>query len=32
MTKNEPTVEDVLELSGIEILHPGGFDLSKRIE
>jgi len=27
MTKNKPTVEDVLELSGIEILHPGGFDL-----
>jgi len=27
MTENEPTVEDVLELSGIEILHPEGFDL-----
>ncbi len=31
MTENKPTVEDVLKLSGIEILHPGGFDLSKRI-
>jgi len=24
--------EDVLEMSGVETLHPGGFDLSKRIE
>ncbi len=29
--KRKPTIEDVLELSGIEILHPGGFELSKRI-
>jgi ubiquinone/menaquinone biosynthesis C-methylase UbiE len=26
-----PTIEDALELSGIEVLHPGGYDLSKRI-
>lgn len=26
-----PSMEDVAELSGIETLHPGGFDLSKRI-
>lgn len=26
-----PSLEDVGELSGIETLHPGGFDLSKRI-
>ena len=25
MTKNKLTVEDVLKLSGIEILHPEGF-------
>lgn len=31
MYSNKPSVEDVLELSGIEVLHPGGFDLSKRI-
>lgn len=30
--KNQkPSMEDVLELSGIDILHPGGYDLSKRI-
>lgn len=26
-----PSIEDVVELSGIETLHPGGLDLSKRI-
>jgi SAM-dependent methyltransferase len=26
-----PSMEDVAELAGIETLHPGGFDLSKRI-
>ena len=26
-----PTIEDVFEMSGIEVLHPGGYDLSKRI-
>lgn len=31
MRKNKPSLEDVLELSGIEVLHPGGFALSKRI-
>ena len=25
-----PTVEDAVEISGIEILHPGGFELTKR--
>lgn len=29
--KPKPTLEDVLELSGIELLHPGGFDLTRRI-
>ena len=27
---HRPTVEDAIELSGIEILHPGGFELTKR--
>ncbi|MBI2955350.1 MAG: class I SAM-dependent methyltransferase [Chloroflexi bacterium] len=27
----KPTLEDVLELSGIELLHPGGFDITQRI-
>lgn len=31
MSNNKPSGEDVLELSGIEVLHPGGFDLSERI-
>jgi len=31
VSNNEPSLEDVLELSGIEVLHPGGFALSKRI-
>ncbi|CAG0979980.1 MAG: methyltransferase domain-containing protein [Candidatus Methanoperedens sp.] len=26
-----PTIEDALEISGIEVLHPGGYELSKRI-
>ena len=26
-----PSIEDAVELSGIETLHPGGLDLSKRI-
>lgn len=26
-----PTIEDALELSGMDVLHPGGYDLSKRI-
>jgi len=30
-TKTIPSVEDVIEMSGVETLHPGGFDLSKRI-
>ncbi|MBI2952922.1 MAG: methyltransferase domain-containing protein [Chloroflexi bacterium] len=29
--KRKPTIEDVLELSGIELLHPGGFDITRRI-
>lgn len=29
--KKMPTIEDALELSGIDVLHPGGYDLSKRI-
>jgi ubiquinone/menaquinone biosynthesis C-methylase UbiE len=27
---HKPTVEDAIELSGIEILHPGGYELTKR--
>lgn len=27
----KPTIEDILELSGIDILHPGGFKITKRI-
>ncbi|MFA5806212.1 MAG: class I SAM-dependent methyltransferase [Melioribacteraceae bacterium] len=30
-TKMIPSVEDIIEMSGVETLHPGGFDLSKRI-
>lgn len=30
-TKTIPSVEDIIEMSGIETLHPGGFDLSTRI-
>lgn len=26
----KPTIEDAVEISGIEILHPGGFELTKR--
>jgi len=26
----KPTIEDAIEISGIEILHPGGFALTKR--
>ncbi len=26
-----PTIEEALEISGIEVLHPGGYELSKRI-
>ena len=29
--KRRPSMEDIAELSEIEVLHPGGFDLSKRI-
>lgn len=29
--KIKPSIEDAVELSGIETLHPGGLDLSKRI-
>lgn len=29
--KSLPSIEDAVELSGIETLHPGGLDLSKRI-
>jgi len=28
---HKPTIEDIVEISGIETLHPGGFPLSKRI-
>lgn len=31
MSKKEITGEDVIEMSGVETLHPGGFDLSRRI-
>ena len=31
MIKNKPSMEDVLELSEARVLHPGGFELSKRI-
>lgn len=31
MSRRKPTLEDVLELSGIELLHPGGLDITKRI-
>jgi ubiquinone/menaquinone biosynthesis C-methylase UbiE len=27
---HKPTAEDIIEISGIEILHPGGFELTKR--
>ena len=27
---HKPTIEDVIEISGIEILHPGGYALTKR--
>jgi len=27
---HKPTVEDAIEISGIEILHPGGHELTKR--
>ena len=27
---HKPTIEDAIEISGIEILHPGGFELTKR--
>ncbi|MEI6140287.1 MAG: class I SAM-dependent methyltransferase [Mariniphaga sp.] len=27
---HKPTVEDAIEIGGIEILHPGGFELTKR--
>lgn len=27
----KPSMEDILELSGIDILHPGGFEITKRI-
>ncbi len=27
---HEPTIEDIVEISGIETLHPGGFALTKR--
>jgi len=29
--KQKPTMEDIIELSGIDVLHPGGFELSQRI-
>ncbi len=31
MSKRKPTLEDVLELSGIDLLHPGGLEITKRI-
>lgn len=27
---HKPTVEDAIEISGLEIMHPGGFELTKR--
>jgi ubiquinone/menaquinone biosynthesis C-methylase UbiE len=27
---HKPTIEDTIEISGIEIMHPGGFELTKR--
>jgi len=27
----KPSIEDVLELSGIDVIHPGGLDITKRI-
>lgn len=27
---HKPTIEDIVEISGIETLHPGGFELTKR--
>jgi len=27
---HRPTIEDIIELSGIEALHPGGMALTKR--
>lgn len=27
---HQPTIEDAIEISGIEILHPGGFELTRR--
>lgn len=29
--KKIPTGEDIIEMSGVDTLHPGGFDLSKRL-
>lgn len=29
--KRKPTLEDVLELSGLELLHPGGLEITARI-
>lgn len=26
---HKPTIEDAVEISGIETLHPGGFELTK---
>ncbi len=28
---HKPTIEDIVEISGIETLHPGGFPLTRRI-
>jgi ubiquinone/menaquinone biosynthesis C-methylase UbiE len=28
---HKPTIEDIIELSGVETLHPGGFALTKRV-
>ena len=27
---HKPTIEDAIEISGIEILHPGGYELTRR--
>lgn len=27
---HKPTIEDAIEISGIETLHPGGFELTRR--
>jgi hypothetical protein len=28
--RHRPTIEDVIEISGLELLHPGGLKLTRR--